>query len=178
MCFLPRKHNFILHWKCISGCQRGPFLLPSIAGDPARSTAKVAAVHWRHEGQALSCGLRVHQRECYKHQHASACTSMHQHAPARISTHQHASACISVSIESRACFLGWPEPYVHIVHGRIFGCFPAKNYVCTLYIIGSGQPYTFRFWTSEWQQALCSCKPLLLFVLVSLYSFTLTWREV
>jgi hypothetical protein len=29
--------------------------------------------------------------------------------------------------------LGWPEPYIHTVHDRIFGKFPAKNNVYSVY---------------------------------------------
>jgi len=40
---------------------------------------------------------------------------------------------------------GWPEPYMYIVHGRIFGEFPAKNAVCTanmtLYMVVSLPKY-------------------------------------
>ena len=32
---------------------------------------------------------------------------------------------------------------MYIVYNRIFGAFPAKNSVCTPYIHGSGQPYSF-----------------------------------
>ena len=35
---------------------------------------------------------------------------------------------------------GWPEPYIYSVHDRIFGDFPAKDTVHTLYIYGLGQP--------------------------------------
>ena len=29
---------------------------------------------------------------------------------------------------------GWPEPYIYVVYGRIFGDFPAKNAVYKPYI--------------------------------------------
>ena len=36
--------------------------------------------------------------------------------------------------------IGWPEPYIYAVYGRIFDEIPAKNTVYTPYTYGSGQP--------------------------------------
>ena len=37
----------------------------------------------------------------------------------------------------------WPKPYIYVHIHRIYGEFQAKNIVCTPYIYGSGQPYTY-----------------------------------
>ena len=37
--------------------------------------------------------------------------------------------------------LGWPEPYIHTVHDRMYGDFPAKNTVYTPYV-----PINVWFW--------------------------------
>ena len=48
---------------------------------------------------------------------------------------------------------GWPEPYIYVYLHRIFGDFQAKITVCTPYIYGSGQPYTYNInWASSGHQ--------------------------
>ena len=37
----------------------------------------------------------------------------------------------------------WPEPCIYTVYDRIFGDFPAKKFVHTRYIYGSGQPWLY-----------------------------------
>ena len=45
----------------------------------------------------------------------------------------------AIQILSKADTQGWPEACMYTVYDHIFGDFPAKNTVYTLYIYGSGQ---------------------------------------
>jgi len=60
--------------------------------------------------------------------------------------------------------LGWPEPYIYTVHDRIFGDFPAKNTLYTLYVYGSGQPYKCVMQKEAW---ICVCSYLVIHAIVA-----------